>query len=438
MHPLLHRWFVQYNPIYLVSATLVLAGMTLTARGLAHEGSIHGFLAVAAIAEVYALALIGGAALLTRIGQRRPAVMLGLLTVLYQSDLTLHTEACANLGPSGAIAGLGWLLLFGAKLLLLGWALRIRIERRALATALLGATGLVVMPHVMALGHHTAASAVLTLFVFALGSLAPEGGSVTSLAPLDDWGQTVLRRTVRATWIIWSVLFGLHVLFWSLHHPRIELAAIAALPFVLVRMIKSEKRTWLVLGALLAIVAVLSPSKLSPCAFLAALALLRRAFSRGNYVATTIAASATTSPYRAPEETTSVATIASSFVPIGPAERARLFGGALVGLHLAVWFFDWKGGAPPAHVLPLDIAFAAGALLSMWRFRARLVLAPLSVLALHGVIESGLVPFPQTMVGQGAAAVVLGFVLLGASLATSYRLRHTTQATAPATRTAPP
>src|SRR5687767_4219871 len=108
LHPLLHRWFVQYNPIYLVSAALVLAGMILTSRGLAHEGSLYGFLGVAAIAEVYAFALIGGAALLVRIGQPRPAVMLAILTVLYQSDLTLHTETCANLGSIGGVAGIGW------------------------------------------------------------------------------------------------------------------------------------------------------------------------------------------------------------------------------------------------------------------------------------------------------------------------------------------
>jgi len=56
----------------------------------------------------------------------------------------------------------------------------------------------------------------------------------------------------------------------------------------------------------------------------------------------------------------------------------------------------------------------------------------------HGVLVNDLVPLPQSMVGQGAAAVALGFVLLAGSLATSYRLRHTSQAIAPTTRTAPP
>jgi hypothetical protein len=113
---LLHRWFVVYNPTYLVSAVLVLGGMLTASRALSREDGIAGPLGVALVAELYACALIGGAALLVRIGQRRPAVMLALLTVLYQSDLTLHTETCAFLGTAGAIASAAWLALFVGKL----------------------------------------------------------------------------------------------------------------------------------------------------------------------------------------------------------------------------------------------------------------------------------------------------------------------------------
>src|SRR5262249_32256346 len=81
---LLHRWFVQYNPLYLVSATLCLAGLRMISRGLAEKGTAFADLSVATITEIYAAALIGGAALLTRIGQRRPGVMLALIAALYQ------------------------------------------------------------------------------------------------------------------------------------------------------------------------------------------------------------------------------------------------------------------------------------------------------------------------------------------------------------------
>jgi hypothetical protein len=109
-----YRWFVEYNPLYLVSATLVLAGCFLLSSGVAPHGDFAPSIEVALIAEAYALSLLGGAALLTRIGQRRPAVMLALLFVVYQWDLTLHTETCAYLSSGGKWAAGGWFAIFVA------------------------------------------------------------------------------------------------------------------------------------------------------------------------------------------------------------------------------------------------------------------------------------------------------------------------------------
>src|SRR5687768_1606643 len=86
---LLHRWFVQYNPLYLVSAALVLGGAIILSRAMVQNGGVLGQLSITAVLDVYAWALIGSAALLTRIGLRRPAVMLALLTMLYQCDPSL-------------------------------------------------------------------------------------------------------------------------------------------------------------------------------------------------------------------------------------------------------------------------------------------------------------------------------------------------------------
>ena len=87
-----YRWFVEYNPLYLLSAALVLGGVTLVTRGLANSASAFELVGVGAIPELYAALLIAGAALLTRAGTRRPAVLLALIAILYQGDLTLHTE----------------------------------------------------------------------------------------------------------------------------------------------------------------------------------------------------------------------------------------------------------------------------------------------------------------------------------------------------------
>lgn len=389
---LLHRWFVQYNPIYLVSATLVLGGMITTSRGLAHEGSLYGPLGVAAIAEIYACALIGGAALLTRIGQRRPAVMLALITVLYQSDLTLHTETCALLGGVGIAASVAWLALFVGKLYALAWAVQIRLTRRAAATAIVGAAGVTAAP--WALQHLDArgAGTAVALFVLVLGSLVPRGAldaSVTLRTAGDAWRETVLRRSVRASWLIWATLLTLHVLFWSAHH-RIQLGLVVpALALLALARLRSESHAWAVAIALLAGAFFLDPRALAPCALFVTVPLGHRAL-----------------------------------VTFERPARVRLLSGTASALYLAVWTAGWTGGALPEHVLALDAAFLALALLLVWRRGARLVLAPLAGTSLHAAWALGLIPQPRSMLEWGASAVALGFALLVASLVTSYRLRH--------------
>src|SRR5580704_8246864 len=136
---LLHRWLIEYNPLYLLSAALVLTGTFLCSRGLARDDRVYGPLGVALIAELYAACLIGGAALLMRIGHRRPAVMLALLTILYQWDLTLHTERTPYFGAWAAAA---WVVVFAAKLYGLAWAMKLRLSRGASAAAILAGIGL--------------------------------------------------------------------------------------------------------------------------------------------------------------------------------------------------------------------------------------------------------------------------------------------------------
>ncbi len=439
----LHRWFVEYNPIYLVSAMLVLGGMIMTSRGLAREGSLYGPLGVAAIAEVYACVLIGGAALLTRIGQRRPAVMLALITLLYQSDLTLHTETCALLGVVGVVASAFWLALFVVKLYALAWAVQIRLAPRAAATAVVGAAGVTLAPYALRHLDARTAGAALAVFVFALGSLYPApssgaGDAATARGQVDDWHRTVLRRSIRATWIMWGVLLALHVLFWSMQH-HIQLGAVVpALALLALRRVRTESRLWLLTVAALGGVFLLQPAALSTCSLLAAFALAQRGFSR---VASTDSPAAARrappdrSPYRVrdvreenpaepdrPHETTARFEVADA------AARLRLLSGTLFGVYLSVWTFGWTGGALPAHLLALDAALVFVVALMVWRLRARFVLAPVAATIAHALVAADLVPRPGTLLEWGGAAVGLGFVLLVASLVTSYRLRHVTPA----------
>jgi hypothetical protein len=424
---LLHRWLIEYNPLYLLSAALVLAGTFLCSRGLAREESFHGPLGVAAVAELYAACLIGGAALLMRIEQRRPAVMLAMLTVLYQWDLTLHTERSPYLGSWAAAA---WVVVFVAKLYALGWAMKVRLSRGAAAAAMLAGVGLAFFPVQLHGLEPREAGSLVAVWAFALASLQ-RSSTVTSLAPLEGWGATVLRRAVRVAWILSALLVSGHVLFWSSQQDILLSTLLPLVPLLHVRSVRSEARVWaLVLGTLVLVGAAM-PAAFSVTALLAAGALGLRALSPSlpaeHRPAQAVARPEP--PYRSsessvpPEEPEVAATVVPTRVDHGA--MTRLLAGAVFALYLSAWTLGWSGGSWPAHVVALDVGLTAVVIAAAWKARARVALAPLLGSYLHFVAQAGLVPAPRSLVEWGASAVGLGFALLVASLAASYRLRTT-------------
>lgn len=420
---LLHRWFVEYNPLYLLSATLVLGGTFVASRGLEAE-SAYGGLVGSLIAEVYSAALIGAAALLHRIGQRRPAVMLALITLLYQGDLTLHTETSANLGAVGAIASLAWLALFGGKLAALGRAMRVRIPRSAFGTAVAGASGLALLPWALPRLEPRAGAALVMLWVFGLAA-SYRPASVESVVPLDAWGATVLRRTTRAAWAMWSALLVLHAGFWSLQ-LRLDVGAILpVVPLLLVaRLAQTERRTWIVVVTTLALTALVMPASFAAVAFIAGLVLAVRAKSALAAIETTTRErAAAVSPYRVGGRATVERTERVLVPTEGQASFQRLAVGAGSCLYLALATAGWAGGPLPEHVLAYDVVAAVVALVAALRFHVRAALTPLAIGAGHFVVSARLVPAPKGALQWGGAAIALGFALLLASVAVSYRLR---------------
>jgi hypothetical protein len=422
---LLHRWFVQYNPIYLVSAILVLAGTMLTSRGLSEEGSLHGQLGVALVAEVYAAALVAAAAFLMRLEQRRPAVMLALLAVLYQGDLTLHTETCAYLGLVGVVASALWCAFFVGKLLALGWALRVRFGARALVTATIGALALAIAPALLPHLDSRGAGAFVALVVFALGSLCPRTTeqTVVSKDALDDWGRTVLGRTVRATWVIWGSLFGLHTLFWASERSMQLGLVLPAVLLLLSHRVQSELRRLALVFSVLGLTMVIAPGASSLVALLCACAFARRMFGQTLRAVPGNAGASERAPYRGHGEDRAPTAVTEEWVPVAPAERARMAGLALGALYLSVWTTSWQGGAMPVHQLWLDVAFTVAVVLAALVLRRRALVGTTAIPWAHWALSAGLVPAPHTQLAWGATALAGGFVLLAAALLVSYRLR---------------
>jgi hypothetical protein len=428
LQPLFYRWFIEYNPLYLLSAALVLAGCFLWSRGLVHEEGLAGPLGVAFVAELYAAALVGGVALLTRIGLRRPAVMLAFLVVLYQWDITLHTETCVYLGSAGSWASFGWLAFFVVKLHGLELALRVRFARRVVAAALVAAAGLATGPRVLAaLGEPGArgAGALLAVWVFALVALHRSGG-VSSHDELDGWGHTVLARATRAAWLLSGALVGAHVFFWWRDHHLPLAALFFTVPLLFVRRVRSEARMWAIVAPTLYIAAQVAPESFCVVSALAAAALCVRTLSPTYSTLPEPSAAPAGQPYRTGGEDNPTAErvrVAVTPMIATPAERARSFSAALFATYLAAWTLRWTAGPWPAHVLALDAAVTVGIAIVVWRTRVRTAVVPLLGSYGQWLLAARVVPVPGSSVAWGETTVALGFALLAGTLLASYTLR---------------
>lgn len=418
---LLYRWFVQYNPLYLVSAALVLHGVITLSQSLSGTGLL-GQLGITTIAEVYAWALIGSAAVLVRIGLRRPAVMLMLIAALYQCDLTLHCATCPWLDGTGLIASVVWLVSFGAKLRALAWALQLSLSRSAMGVAMAGALGVAGLPWIVKAAPDALAGDILVAWTFGLFAAALwTHRRVDSKVALDEWGRTVAHRCFRAIWGGWAVMAVLHVLFLAGHHP--QPIAITPWLFAIVllgtRKIESEVAAWGVVLATVAYAGLSAPAHLAVTAAMAAAVLTLRALRQPTLRAAEQSMPAPVDPYRIEAVPTVPPRPELRFTPALRGEMLRLLSGAAGLAYLAIWTHGWGGGPWPGHVLPLDLALVATGVVVAWSTRTAAPLSPGFLTCLHWVIAARVIPMPKTATHQALAHVVAGFILLLASLGVS-------------------
>jgi hypothetical protein len=235
----------------------------------------------------------------------------------------------------------------------------------------------------------------------------------------------VLRRAVRASWILWAGLVAMHVLIWWSTH-RFELAPVAAIaPLLAVRYVRSELRVWTVVAGTGAVIFGIAPGAFAGTAVMVAIALVQRSFARlpVEPIADEAQSSRDDSPYRAgPPAAPQHAQ--QSFAPPSREAQLRFWTGALVATHAACWTAAWTSGPLPPHSLVLDAVFAVALLAFAWRQRAPVALVPPTLGGVHAALAAGLVPVPRTLVGWGATSVAVGFTLLVLSLGLSYALQR--------------
>lgn len=407
---LLHRWFVEYNPLYLLSAALVLVGVNLLSSALAGESFVLAQLGVPIVAEVYGWALIGGAAVLVRIGLRRPAVMLTVLAALYQCDVTLHTVSSVYLGDIGLLAALAWWVSFVAKLHAMAWAMRVRAARSSRIVPSLGALGLVVVPQVLRrLGPETGQVVAACWAFSVVGAALWTRRDLASREALDPWGRAVLRRTRRVLWVIWGTAALAHATYWCAQLDVSPMALSSVGLVVVARFIRRPAAVLGVMGATMGIAALEVPTHVDAVGLLVALALGLRAWREP--VTTPLPDECAAGPYRRTSARRPVR-FRTGFVAPPAKTRFQMATGSLFSLYLAVWTSGWTGGALPQHALWLDVAVTAVVLAGIHRWRYRPAAVALLGLHLHHAVALELLALPATLLGWGLLSVGAGFVLL--------------------------
>jgi hypothetical protein len=412
-----HRWFVEYNPLYLVSAALVLVGVVLVSEGLARRDGMLAELWLTAVTELYQVLLIAAAALLYRRGRRRPALMLALLEVVYLGDLTFQTGVAPYFGSVGWLVSAAWLSLSCFKIAALAWALRLRLSLAAVLLPGLGAAGLAILPHLLhaEILDQRSAARVIALWLFALvGAGLWWRPRVESREALDEWGQTVLRRALCSVWTLWPVLVVGHAVWWSVDGDLGSPEGLFWAALLLsIHGVRREGWAWVLVGLALALA---STTWLSAAALMAAVVLALRSWRRrARSCDAEDGHPSVDHPYRSPGEPADPALLRRRLlllVATPAAEARRYLVGGVFALYVSLWTMGWSGGVLPAHPLWLILGLTVCLLLLAWRGGRTLpALLEAGVLA-HLLVQWGMIGAPRSLLQWGTMALSAGFALL--------------------------
>ncbi|MCA9574093.1 MAG: hypothetical protein KC668_01610 [Myxococcales bacterium] len=410
---LLRRWLVEYNPLYLASATCVLAGIWILARESARRPTVFGALSVWLLGEVYAMALIGGAAFLMRIRQGRAATMLAIMAAVFQVDPTMHLETSTYLGALGMVTTGAWLAVCAAKLYGLCWALDVRPSRSARALMALGALGLAVIPHALPVTGPTSRSTLICGWLFAVfGAALATRREVFGRAEWDPRAQ----RAVHATWALWGALLLAHAGYWAtdLHVnllPLFPAAAALTLP-----VWRQEQQVWAASALAIALAYVFTPAQFGFALALLTAAILVAA-ARGLVTAEPSAGPrGFEHPYRGSARLNGAAT------PRVPNEstRARLVLGALLLAYVALCAPDLTVTSEYAQPLTLLFPYAIVSCAIAALYRRVWFALPCAPLAAQAALERGWIPRPESAFAWGLLSTTTGFALLAVGLCASW------------------
>jgi len=379
---ILYECFVQYNPLYFFSALCVLGGMFFVSVGLREMDWTRGQLWLTLVIQGYELLVIAGAALIFRTTfQKRPAVILCIIAVVFLFDCTFRTEVATTLEQANRFVAGGWFVMVILKLLALKWAFHLKVSRSALFAILLLACGIAVFPQLFE--QYDGSKETLHLFAtwYAIGLTAFaywKRPQISCRLSFDEWGETVLRRVIKAAWIIWFGWYFLHLFIWiSLFSIRITPAHIAPLFLLGAVFAKHEAWIWIFSGLS---VATTTPPTMMFMAMMVGFTLAWKGFQ---------------------------------------ISQKRLYIGAVLAGYLALWTYGWQHWPLPDINLALSLATAIILILMAWKLKLPSALLPL----LAGVYPAMQGVQSLDFVGRGSILLALGFLALVTGVAFNWSQR---------------
>ncbi len=385
---IVYDWFVRYNPLYFFSALCILFGTYLVSQGLVSVGWLRGQVLLTGVIQVYEILLIAAAAFLFRkLGQNRAATILGLMEVVFLFDPTFRIEVAATLdqvtatpGNVGHILAIIWAVLVGVKLLMLTWAFELKLSKIAFSVPVLAAIGIAWTSQELATAGVSKDIIHLLATWFGVGLITfvfRKRPAIPCMFTFDEWGQTVLRRSIKAAWIIWGGLYFFHLFTWlHLFDIRVTIAHLTSLILLVPLLSKHEQLVWAGgIGTLAA--AALDPSTVS----LSALA---------------------------------VGTILAWQTWHLPQKRLAI--GTVLALYIAAWTLGWQQWPLPEFNLWLSLAAGVVLVGLAWRLRLPIALLPL----LAGVYPAIQVAHSMSMLERGIGLLAVGFLALIAGVAINW------------------
>ena len=272
LNELIYDWFVRYNPLYFVSAACFIFGVLLVSRGIQSINWIDGQILLTAVIELYQLGLLAGAFVLYRIfNQRRPAVILAIMNIVFLFDCTYQTEHISSVPVIGEIAIAVWVFMVAVKMIALVWIFRIKVPVIGLLLPVLGAIGIVTGPYLLYYTYFDATfiHLIMTWYGVILAVVYFWFRPIANCKNEPDYRcGMVLDRITHAAWMIWAGFYLFHLISWiRFHDINVSLANLAPVFIILPFVAKREELTWI--GCLAAfLVSLVNPSFFSINAFL--------------------------------------------------------------------------------------------------------------------------------------------------------------------------